>query len=32
MDICSKELPELIEIDEGHKVRCWLYKKGGEAR
>ncbi len=32
MDICGKELPELIEIEEGHKVRCWLYEKGGEAR
>jgi oligopeptide/dipeptide ABC transporter ATP-binding protein len=32
MDICSKEMPELMEIEEGHKVRCWLYVKGGEAR
>ena len=32
MDICSNELPELIEIEDGHKVRCWLYMKGGEAR
>lgn len=29
MVICSKEMPELIEIEEGHKVRCWLYVKGG---
>jgi peptide/nickel transport system ATP-binding protein len=27
MDICSKECPELIEMEEGHKVRCWLYGK-----
>jgi peptide/nickel transport system ATP-binding protein len=32
LDICSKELPELIEIEEGHKVRCWLYMKGGAAQ
>ena len=32
IDICSKELPELTEIDEGHKVRCWLYMKGGGIR
>ncbi len=32
IDICSKELPELTEIDEGHKVRCWLYMKGGGTR
>lgn len=25
MDICGREMPELIEIEEGHKVRCWLY-------
>jgi peptide/nickel transport system ATP-binding protein len=25
MDICSREMPELMEINEGHKVRCWLY-------
>jgi len=31
MDICSRELPEIIEIEEGHKVRCWLYAKGGGA-
>lgn len=29
MDICSRELPDLIEIEVGHKVRCWLY---GEER
>ncbi len=24
MDICAEELPELVEISENHKVRCWL--------
>lgn len=32
IDICGKELPELVEIEEGHKIRCWLYVKGGVAR
>lgn len=27
MDICSRELPEIIEIEKDHKVRCWLYVK-----
>ena len=29
MDICSRKMPNLIEIEVGHKVRCWLY---GEER
>lgn len=33
MDICRREMPELIEMEEDHKVRCWLYHhKGGEAQ
>jgi oligopeptide/dipeptide ABC transporter ATP-binding protein len=32
MDICRREMPELSEIEKDHKVRCWLYTKGGEAR
>lgn len=24
-DICSSKQPDLIEVKEGHKVRCWLY-------
>lgn len=32
MDICSRKIPELIEIKEGHKVGCWLYVKGGEVQ
>ncbi|HWQ30049.1 MAG TPA: ABC transporter ATP-binding protein [Negativicutes bacterium] len=32
MDICTREMPELSEIEKDHKVRCWLYTKGGEAR
>jgi oligopeptide/dipeptide ABC transporter ATP-binding protein len=31
MDICHRELPELVEIEEAHRVRCWLYMKGVEA-
>jgi oligopeptide/dipeptide ABC transporter ATP-binding protein len=29
MDICTREMPQLIELDEGRKVRCWLYERGG---
>lgn len=25
MEICKKEMPELTEAEEGHKVRCWRY-------
>lgn len=28
LSICTEEHPELIDIDEGHKVRCWLYQDG----
>ena len=34
MDICSEKEPELFEIDNGRKIRCWLHiaeKKAGEA-
>ena len=34
MDICSEKEPELFEIDNGRKIRCWLHiaeKKVGEA-
>lgn len=27
MDICKKKMPDLVEIEEGHKVRCWLYNQ-----
>jgi len=26
MDICRKEEPPIIEIENGHSVACWLYK------
>jgi oligopeptide/dipeptide ABC transporter ATP-binding protein len=26
LSICTEKHPELIEITEGHKVRCWLYQ------
>lgn len=28
MDICRREMPELVEIEDRHKVRCWRYGKG----
>jgi len=27
MDICEKEVPELVEVRPGHKVRCHLYNR-----
>jgi len=27
MEICRKEVPEMIEISSGHKTACWLYKE-----
>ncbi len=29
MDICCSEMPGIIEVKPGHKVRCWLYQNGG---
>ncbi|MFZ5352429.1 MAG: ABC transporter ATP-binding protein [Bacillota bacterium] len=26
MDICKNKEPEYVEIEEGHKVRCWLHQ------
>ncbi|MDP1546814.1 MAG: ABC transporter ATP-binding protein [Anaerolineales bacterium] len=26
LSICTDNRPELIEVSEGHKVRCWLYQ------
>lgn len=25
MDICKEKIPELVEVNTSHKVRCWLY-------
>jgi oligopeptide/dipeptide ABC transporter ATP-binding protein len=30
MEICKNKKPPLIEIEEGHKVRCWIYEKREE--
>jgi oligopeptide/dipeptide ABC transporter ATP-binding protein len=29
LEICTQQKPYLLEVDEGHKVRCWLYQDGG---
>ena len=29
MKICSKKVPKLLEVKEGHKVACWVFE-GGE--
>ncbi|HEX7556708.1 MAG TPA: oligopeptide/dipeptide ABC transporter ATP-binding protein, partial [Leptolinea sp.] len=26
LDICLKQNPQLVEIEKGHHVRCWLYQ------
>ncbi|MFQ5967945.1 MAG: ABC transporter ATP-binding protein [Acidimicrobiia bacterium] len=28
LDICLEQEPQLLEIADGHKVRCWLYPDG----
>jgi oligopeptide/dipeptide ABC transporter ATP-binding protein len=28
LDICTEQTPQLIEITDGHAVRCWLYSEG----
>ena len=30
LSICADKRPELVEVSEGHKVRCWLFKDSGE--
>ncbi|MBO8127066.1 MAG: ABC transporter ATP-binding protein [Firmicutes bacterium] len=30
MDICSRQEPPEVKMDEGHEVKCWLYEKSGE--
>ncbi len=30
MKICKDKSPELIEIADGHKCRCWLYAESGD--
>jgi oligopeptide/dipeptide ABC transporter ATP-binding protein len=30
--ICTHEVPDLIEVEPGHKVRCWLYSEDRTAR
>lgn len=28
LTICTEKMPELTEVENGHKVRCWLYQEG----
>ena len=30
LSICADKRPELVEVYEGHKVRCWLYQDSGQ--
>ena len=30
MSICSEKQPDLIELEDGHKIRCWLYQDSAE--
>jgi len=29
LTICTEKEPDLITLDQGHKVRCWLYQDSG---
>ena len=29
LEICTQRIPQLIEVEPGHQVRCWLYGEGG---
>ena len=29
LEICTQRKPDLLEVAEGHKVRCWLYQDEG---
>jgi len=28
MDVCRREEPPVVDVDDGHSVKCWLYAKG----
>jgi oligopeptide/dipeptide ABC transporter ATP-binding protein len=30
LSICLEQEPEMLQIAEGHKVRCWLYAESGD--
>ena len=32
LEICTEQMPELIEISPGHQVRCWLYEQSAGRR
>jgi oligopeptide/dipeptide ABC transporter ATP-binding protein len=27
LEVCTSHKPELLEVEPGHKVRCWLYQE-----
>ncbi|MDL2220251.1 ABC transporter ATP-binding protein [Eubacteriales bacterium OttesenSCG-928-N14] len=31
MPVCSEQYPEEKELENGHRVACWLYSEGGQA-
>jgi peptide/nickel transport system ATP-binding protein len=32
LDICKRQMPDIVELDSNHKVACWLTQEGTDAK